>query len=173
MSNPLDPVMGWYKVTLGSMHVTARVLEKGVRDAVPDKSTFYGRPTSEGLDRIKAAEQQVEDLVVLSLVSTFERRVRDHLAGLPRVSTFGRDDVDERVRRQIVSDMEYWKLSEEVLTLFAGPVHRDLIGRVKQAVDYRELGRPRAFRRPAPKSTSSRVRLPDLDRIRIDRTGLL
>jgi hypothetical protein len=78
------------------------------------------------------------NLVVLSLVSVFERHIRDHLASRPWLSTPGGTDVDERTRRQIVADMEYWKLSGEVLALFSDRVSGNVIGQVRQAINFRD-----------------------------------
>jgi hypothetical protein len=137
MSNPLDTVIDAYKVVLDGLDVTARVLDKSIRNAILTSHTFYGEPTSENMDRIDAARRQVADLVVLSLVSTFERTIRDRFASMRRISAPASDDVDEKVQRQILADMEYWKLSDEILAIFSGRVDRDVIGQVKQAIDYR------------------------------------
>jgi hypothetical protein len=105
---------------------------------MPPRHTFEAEPTSTSLDRIALAQQEVDDLVVLSLVSVFERRIRDHLAALPWLSTPSGTDVDERTRRQIVADMEYWKLSSEVLVLFSNRVSGNVIGQVRQVINYRD-----------------------------------
>ncbi len=152
MSNPLDPIMEWNVVALDSMRVADRVLNKGLRDAVLPKHTFYGDPVDSSRRRIEAAKTQVADLVVLSLVATFERTLRDHLAGLSRLSPPASDEVDDGLRRQILADLEYWKMAEEVLPLFSGKVDGKTIGQVKQTIDYRNwVAHGRSSQRP-PKS---------------------
>lgn len=153
MSNPLDPIMEWFLIALDSLRVTRRALNREVPDIVlPKHASFYGKPLDTSLEGLDSAEQQVADLVVLSLVATFERTVRDFLIGHPRLSPRSTDDIDARTRRQILADMEYWKMAEEVLPIFADAVDANTIGLVKQAIDYRNwVAHGRSKTRP-PKS---------------------
>jgi hypothetical protein len=61
MSNPLEPIMGSYKVTLESLGITATVLDKVIRNAMPPKHVFQAEPTGTSLDRIETAKQEVAE----------------------------------------------------------------------------------------------------------------
>jgi hypothetical protein len=86
---------------------------------------------------IQAAKLELDDLVVLSLVSTFERTLRDDISSLARVANNGTNEVDERVRLLILDDIRYWKLTDEILPLYSDRVEKSIIGQVKQAIEYR------------------------------------
>ncbi len=137
MSNPLDPVIGWFSVTRDCMRITSRVLERGIRDAITPKHVFSQRSVPESLASVEEAKTQVEDFVVLALVSTFERCVRDFLAGLPRNAASGTTPLDEAVRTELLKDLEFWRLSDRLLAVFAAHLPAQLIGQVKQVVEYR------------------------------------
>jgi hypothetical protein len=150
LSNPLDTIMDWYDVTLDSLRVTSRVIEREIKNAILEKHTFSADSPASGLSRIESAKQQVADLTVLSLVSLFERTLRDYLSERQqRLSAPGLDDVDARARQQVLEDLEFWKLSDEVMKIFAGTVGPNLIGQVKQAIDYRNwVAHGRSTNRP-------------------------
>jgi len=137
MSNPLDPIMEWHIVALDSMRITARVLEKEIRSAITSKHVFYAQPIPESLERVEEAKAQVADLAVLALVATFERAVRDFLGGLQRNSTPGENPIDEAVRTELLSDLEYWNLSDRILRVFGNQIPGPVIGQVRQIVEYR------------------------------------
>ena len=83
------------------------------------------------------AKNQLVDLVVLELVAVFERVLRDFVLQLPRHVLSGRDSVDEAVRREIHEDIEYWRLSDRLLSIFVGRVGAARVGQIKQVVGYR------------------------------------
>ena len=154
MSNPLDPIMDWYRVVLDGLRVTSRVIDESTPNVITTRHTFFAETGPTSLDRIERAKLQLADLVVLGLVSTFERAVRDALASLPRVASAPAvsDSVDRLMKAQILADLEFWKLSEEVLAIFATRVDSDLIGQVKQAISFRNwVAHGRSAARP-PKS---------------------
>lgn len=127
-------------------------MDQGIPKVILAKHVFFGEPVEGILERLDEAIEQVGDLVVLALVSTFERFVREHLQGLPRISAPQRDDIDGRMRRRFLDEMEFWRLADEVLPLFSGFVASNIIGQVKQAIDFRNwVAHGRSATRP-PKS---------------------
>jgi hypothetical protein len=79
--------MDWYDVTLDSLRITYRVIERGIKNTILEKHTFFGEPAASALSRIESAKQQIADLAVLNLVSRFERTLRDFLSERQRSTT--------------------------------------------------------------------------------------
>ena len=149
MTNPLDPTLDGYKVAIESMKVTERVIRRGLPRPILAGLTFSKEPSDSSLAKIEAAKRQIDDLVVLNLVAVFERFLRDRLASLPRLSAASTRGPDRGLRRQILADLEYWKMAEEVLPLFTDTVDSNTIGQVKQAIGYRNwVAHGRASSRP-------------------------
>ncbi|HEY5314275.1 MAG TPA: hypothetical protein VIK18_17210 [Pirellulales bacterium] len=91
----------------------------------------------EGLDRIGAAKQQLDGLVVLALVATFERLLRERVLDVVR-GHIPEDDVFlDSIRAQINSDVEFWRFSDELIEAFAN-VERSTRDGAKQLVRFRD-----------------------------------
>lgn len=135
MTNPLDPIIAWYTTANDALRVTRRVIVTGIAGAVTDKHVFDGRPPAENEAALDRAKDELDRLVVLGLVAVFERALWDHLSALPLLLAAG-DPVRERVRAEILKDIEFWNISSRVVELFP-PVDPALRGQVKQIIDYR------------------------------------
>ena len=151
MNNPLDPIMAWHELASQSLQITFRAIDQNIPNAIPPRSIFFEKPASASRDQIEAATSQIDDLVVLSLVSTFERSIREALTAMPRLASLPStgDSIDARLRNKLVAALEYWRLSDEVLPIYAAQVDRNLVGQVKQAIDYRNwVAHGRSIDRP-------------------------
>lgn len=138
MSGPLDAVMEWLRTASDGLRVARRVLTGDPAKAVNDKHVFYYDPTPDhSVRRLDAARNEIDDLAIVVMVAVFERRLRDHLAGLPPVAVPFSDPLAEAVRGQLLDDMEFWENSKKLLGLFQSSVPADLIGQVRQIIDYR------------------------------------
>lgn len=82
MSNPLDPIWASYLTTMEALKVVRRCVLLGEphRDRPFRNTSFHKQQTRPLAKRLKEAEAQVRDLVVLSLYAAFEARLRDHVA---------------------------------------------------------------------------------------------
>ncbi len=82
MSNPLDPIWASYQTSREALKVVRRCVLLGEphRDR-PFRNTSFHKQHARGLaKRLREAEAQMNDLVVLSLYAAFEARLRDHVA---------------------------------------------------------------------------------------------
>jgi hypothetical protein len=137
MTNPLKPIMDWPRIVLDSMRVTSRVLRKDIRQAVTARHVFRYEPVASSLQRIKDAEKELDNLVVLGLVATFERTLRDYIMERPGRIIVSDDPTDEAIHSAILNDIEYWRIADRLIGIFKAQVTTDLQGRVKQIIGYR------------------------------------
>jgi len=79
----------------------------------------------------------LNDLVVLSLVATFERTLRDFVMGRPGCMLASGDPIDEAIHSAILNDVEYWRIADRLIGIFRGPVAPALIGQIRQIIGYR------------------------------------
>ena len=138
MINPLQSIMDWYIVAVDCMRVTERVIKKDLRVAVTNRHVFRRHGSKEiSLTSIEVAEEELADLVVLSLVATFERTLRDHVMERPGRIIVSDDPVDAAIHEEILNDIEYWRIADRLIGIFETRVGPELRGRVKQIVGYR------------------------------------
>lgn len=136
MTNPLDPILTWYTTAKDSIRVTRRVVTENVAGAITAKHAFHGRAAADNEAALERAQEELDRLVVLALVATFERTLRDHLASLSVVAAATGVPLHDQVREEINKDMELWNISSRIIELF-GAVDPNLRGQVKQIVRYR------------------------------------
>jgi hypothetical protein len=154
MTNPLDPVLAWYRTANDSLRVTRRVIEKATPKVVTKKHDFHGKDQKDNLDALDRAGGELDRLVVLGLVAVFERALRDHLLTLPVIAPISGDPLRDAVRREILKDVEFWNISVRVIDLFTG-VPGPLRGEVKQIIDYRNwVAHGRTATEPPPVATT-------------------
>lgn len=136
MNNPLDPILMWYTTAKDSIRVTRHAVTKNVAGAITAKHAFHGRVAADNEAALERAQEELDRLVVLALVATFERTLRDHLVSLSVVTAATGVPLHDRVRGEIYKDMEFWNISSRVIELFA-TVDVNLRGQTKQIIDYR------------------------------------
>jgi hypothetical protein len=158
MTNPLAPIMEWYEVALDSMKVSTRVITKDIRGAVTKRHVFHGEAREQSLRRIARAEGELSDLVVLSLVATFERTLRDFMVSRSGRLLEGGDPVDLALHAAVISDIEYWRIADRLIVIFKDHVEPDHLGRVKQIIGYRNwVAHGRATKEPPDGNVTPRV----------------
>jgi hypothetical protein len=136
MTNPLAPIMGWYRISLDCMNVTIRVINQRIPKAIIRKHVFHNEPESSCLESIEKARNELEDLVVLSLVATFERTLREFVMERPR-GILGGGPIDDAIHSEIMKDIEYWNLPERLIGVFQEHIESTHRGLVKQIIGYR------------------------------------
>jgi hypothetical protein len=137
MRNPLQDVIDWHIVADDSLRVVQRVLNEKLRGPITSRHVFTKLSTERSLELLDQARLELADLVVLSLVATFERLLRDFVVERTRQLWQGTEPVDARILAAIEDDQEYWRISDRMMGLFAGPVPSELTGQVKQVIGYR------------------------------------
>lgn len=168
MTNPLSPIMGWYEVAQDSMRVTTRVITKKIEVAVTRRHVFHGEDPDRSLSRIGEAEGELADLVVLSLAATFERTLRDFMTRRAD-RLLGGDPLDLAIHAAVVSDIEYWRLVDRLVSVFKGQVEPIVLGQVKQIVGYRNwVAHGRSTAEPPDGNVSPRMAFEPLTRFLIE-----
>ncbi len=151
MTNPLDAVLDWYNVARDSMRVTARVLDKDPRNIITNRHVFYAQPVNQAKEQLEEAKERLDDLVVLAFAATFERALRDYLKQLGTNLITPGDALNDLVRAAVQDDVEFWKNSERLIEVFKPRASPNLIGQVKQIMDFRNwVAHGRRTDRPAP-----------------------
>ncbi|MDB5309867.1 MAG: hypothetical protein JWO38_4069 [Gemmataceae bacterium] len=136
------------------MRVTRRVIEAGIVGAVTDKHVFFAQTDQEKRDGLDWAQSELDRLVILGLTAIFERTVRDYLGGLTVVGPATRDTHLDRVRHEILKDMEFWNISSRVVDVFT-KVDEALRGQIKQIIAYRNwVAHGRTLIEPPPVNTN-------------------
>ena len=150
MANPLDPVMEWFRTALDSMRVTQRTLKKELPGAITYRHVFFKQPLTDCTERLQAATEELERLVVLALTAIFERTLRDYLVQMPLIGLPPGDPHGDAVRDEIIKDIEFWNISTRVTEVFPG-VDPAVRGQVKQIIDYRNwVAHGQTIAKPAP-----------------------
>jgi hypothetical protein len=140
--NPLDPILVWWTTAKDALRVTSRVLRKRTEGATPpglikDAYVFFDMQEDQGLDRIDAAKRELDGLVVLALVATFERSLREHVLDTVRGRFPPGNVFLDSVRGQIENDVEFWHFSVELIEAFASVAQATRDG-AKQLVKFRD-----------------------------------
>ena len=137
MTNPLDPTMAWFEVIKDSMKATDRVISRRIPRAVTKRHVFHPTTPEDSLQKLEEAAKELNDLVVLGLVATFERTLRDFVMRRPACLLVGGDPIDAAIHAAILNDVEYWRIADRLIGVFRGRVTPELLGEVKQIIGYR------------------------------------
>lgn len=148
--NHLDEVWAWYEAARDSMHLAQQVLSlisppqlpvDLVPKLVPSDSIFALKPPNEAIQRLRRAQQELDNLTVLALFSTFEQRLLEHFESVI-------EDMKKRtrnpLRRRLLSNLQerfekppYWR-REEILDFYKEVIDPQIVGMVKPIAKYRD-----------------------------------
>ena len=137
----LDEVWEWYEAARDSLRIVRSLLETQP-DAIPPSlaagTVFETQPRSEVLQRLRQAEQELDDLTIVALWASFEQQVLDHLeqAVQRTLKQKRRDRLQQRILQERLAKPRYWRF-EEVLDLYKEIIDPQLVGDVKQVLQYR------------------------------------
>jgi hypothetical protein len=138
MTDPLEPVWRWYETARDSMRVASRVIKKGLPGAVGSRHVFSSLSPGEADQRLKEAQQELDNMMVVAMVAVFERALRDHLETLIVPHLPAADTLTVAIRDQVKDDIEYWHLTARIIDeVYKTRVAGDLCGMVKQIINYR------------------------------------
>ncbi|QAT40530.1 hypothetical protein [Clostridium sp. JN-9] len=79
--NKLEEIMQWYKLTIESQRITSKILNSSP-EIVPLDSSLAEYTLNDAKEILLKAENELNDLTVLSLVSVFEQLILDYLKNL-------------------------------------------------------------------------------------------
>ena len=134
----LDNVLQDYATVRDALRVTARVVTSGSKGIIQDKHrTLYSVEPATVVERIEAAQKELELLTVFSLVAAFERVLRELVVEVIQDRFRLRNEFEAKIEEQLISDAEFWKFSQELVEAFV-LVPENLRGQVKQLIYYRD-----------------------------------
>lgn len=159
--NELDAIWEWYAIARDSLRIARRaalVLSPRPRELfLPKFDAFYDQRNEDVETRLDVAHVSIDNLVVLHIVATFERLLRNHVVGLIDGSDLRDDVVKINVRRQCISDSEFWHYGDCLIDVFDS-VNEHLRGQAKQLVRFRDwVAHGRRLLEPEPPSNCTPV----------------
>lgn len=133
----LDDVIQWYRVTQDSHRVVSSLMESNPESFPPDV-VFATKSPQDALPIIQTALKELDDLVILSLVSIFEKTVLYYLVtATQNASRVLLNPFERAAVKYAVRSPDRWHF-QEVLDLFKSIVDNpQVVSDVKQVVHYR------------------------------------
>ncbi len=138
---PLEDVFAWYEIAKESYDVTRDTLQN-TPEVFPESSVLSAISPSEAIDRLKQADNELDDLAILSLFSIFEQLVKDFIMEIGDTPVENcNTDLEKLIAKlsRVVEDdhsLEHWRF-KEILNLFESRVREKTLNNVKQIHDYR------------------------------------
>ncbi|ETI89117.1 MAG: hypothetical protein Q607_CBUC00182G0097 [Clostridium butyricum DORA_1] len=134
--NKLEEIMEWYKLTIESQRVTLKILNSSP-ELVPLDSSLAEYKLSEAKKILLKAENELNDLTVLSLVAVFEQLVLDYLKDLGKETIKKEEEIlSKSVLKYALKNSDRWHF-KDILDIFKSILSNELVGSVKQVYDYR------------------------------------
>lgn len=134
--NPLNDIMDRYRMAKVNHKMVVRLLEKDPSLFPPD-SPYLSKPLSSVKKELEKTLNEIEDLTVISLFFLFEKIILDHLVNKANnIKTQYTDALSNKIINYGLKEPDRWKL-QDVLDLYKINVASDLVGHVKQILQYR------------------------------------
>ena len=140
--NSLDDIIKWYHVSRDSLKVAARLMEYSVKESqfkkLFDKTVFLPHTLEEIKGVIDKAENELDDLVCLSLVSVFEAKIIEYLNALiQNCKKTTEDQFILQIKEYSLKNAKYWPFTD-ILDFFKTKIDPDIVGNnAKKPYDYR------------------------------------
>lgn len=138
MSNPLDPIRAWYRLSLDCMKVAQRTARIGLHQAVTDKhATLFHLTPDARVREIEDAKDALSRLTVVDFAAVFERTLRVHIVeALSEMIPDAHPMFGSKLRAQVSADAEMWKYKDELVEMFP-TIDGRVRGMVKDVIAYR------------------------------------
>jgi hypothetical protein len=174
--NELDEIWQWYQVASDSLRISRRaalvVEPRPTNLFLPKFEGFYDVPREVVESHLSIAQFNLDNLVVLHIVATFERQLRMHVMNLIDASNLRPDVLRTNVRRQCIADSEFWHYADCLIELFES-VNENLRGQAKQLVRFRDwVAHGRRLVEPQPPTNCTPVFALDVVRQFLSQAGL-
>lgn len=159
--NELDAIWQWYQIASDSLRISRRaalvLFPRPANLIQPKFSAFYDQPHEHVDSRLTFAGENIDNLVVLHIVATFERLLRDRVASVIESSDLRKDGFKANIRRQCIADSEFWQYADRLIDLFDS-VSNNLRMQAKQLVRFRDwVAHGRRLVEPEPPSNCTPV----------------
>lgn len=122
-----------------------------------ERTGLVSESPDEMKERFDLAEIELQDVMILSMVASFERELRTGIKDAFENNTAIGNDTMRRLANLTFDSIERWTV-KDMIEAFSTPEHEDLGGQVKQIYDYRNwVAHGRNPRRQPPARTDART----------------
>ncbi len=139
-SDALVEIWGVYQISLDSLYVASQSVETKEDSLGLLKNTLFMQISDEeALRRIDSGKSGIDDYLVLSLWTVFERQLYEYLQQESgRLAERGASSFSSSFRKKLEREIEYWRIDDILDDIFGAVLEKELIGSVKQIKKYRD-----------------------------------
>jgi hypothetical protein len=128
-------VFSVYETIKDSMKVTRRSINKNLA-ALHYQTNFFTEGKDDALDKVFKAENELDDIMVLSIFASFERELRASIQDVILANMSVINKTVERINLAAVESIERWTVID-IIDILKDVVSEELRGRAKQIYEYR------------------------------------
>lgn len=133
--NIVRQVFSVYEVLKDSIKVVRRSISNEVY-TLHNRTIFLAEQKDEMFNRLSGTEEELDDIMVLSLFASFERELRVFIQNIIDANTHKSTKTIERITSLTTSSIERWTVNDMV-EAFSDIVDENIRGKVKQIYEYR------------------------------------
>jgi hypothetical protein len=133
--NIIKEVFSVYEVLKDSVKVARRSINKEIF-TLHNRTIFWAEQKEPMLGKLTDTEEELDDIMVLSLFASFERELRIFNQKIIEGNINKRTKTIERITSLTTNSIERWTINDMV-EAFSDIVDGELRGRVKQIYEYR------------------------------------
>lgn len=133
--NIVKEVFSVYEVLKDSMKVTRRSINKEAF-FLHNRTIFLGEKRDQMLVKLANTEEELDDIMILSLFATFERELRASIDNLIVTNTSKLNKTIEKLTLLTTNSIERWAIYD-IVVAFSDVADEALRGKIKQIYEYR------------------------------------
>ena len=131
----LNQVFSTYEILKDSIKVTKRSINKS-EYSFHNKTIFFGEQKNIIISRISFVENELDDIMILSLFASFERELRVSIQNIINLNVNKNNPIIIKFFDLTTESIERW-IIKDIVDAFGGIVDEDIRSKVKQIYDYR------------------------------------
>jgi hypothetical protein len=131
----LDQVFSTYEVLKDSIKVTRRSINKSV-GILHNNTIFFGEQNDKIITKISFVEDELDDIMILSLFASFERELRVSIQNIIDSNIKKTNPIIIKFIVLTSESIERWTI-KDIVDAFDGIVSENIRSKVKQIYDYR------------------------------------
>ncbi|MCY6355267.1 hypothetical protein [Clostridium sp. ZS2-4] len=134
--NELDRIINWYEIAMDSQHVVLEILNSSPQN-IPANTVIGSKEPREIKENLLVAENELNDLTILSLVASFEQLVLDFTVKIVEENVGNTENtLFYQMSKYAFKNADRWHFGD-ILDLFKSVINPQIIGDVKQVYRYR------------------------------------
>lgn len=133
--NVVKDVFSVYEVLKDSIKVARRSINNEIY-TLHSRTIFWGEKKDVMLDLLSGTEEELDDIMILSLFASFERELRVFIQGMIDVYTSKPTMTIARIMSLATNSIERWAVND-MIEVFSDVVDVNLRGQIKQIYEYR------------------------------------